>query len=52
MVIPKKSVSVSGLADLGPAPDFNSGPWINTDTPPTLESLRGKVVLVEFWTFG
>lgn len=23
--------------------------WINTDSPPTLASLRGKVVLVEFW---
>lgn len=26
-------------------------PWINSD-PLTLESLRGRVVLVDFWTFG
>ena len=52
MVISKGSVTVPEFPDLGPAPDFNSGPWINTDTPLTLESLRGKVVLVEFWTFG
>ena len=52
MVIPKDSVTVPDLPDLGPAPDFDSGPWINTDLPLTLEALRGKVVLVEFWTFG
>ncbi|MDQ1524442.1 MAG: hypothetical protein QOE47_2366 [Pyrinomonadaceae bacterium] len=26
-------------------------PWINSD-PLTLETLRGRVVLVDFWTFG
>ena len=40
------------LPDLGPAADFNSKPWINTDQALTLETLRGKVILVEFWTFG
>ena len=40
------------LPDLGPAADFNNTPWINTDAPLTLASLRGKVILVEFWTFG
>ena len=52
MVIPKISVTVPDLPDLGPAPDFIGGPWINTAPPPTLDSLHGKVVLVEFWTFG
>ena len=33
------------------APEFASGEWINSD-PLTLKSLRGRVVLVEFWTFG
>jgi hypothetical protein len=42
----------SNLPDLGPAADFNNSPWINTDTPLTLSVLRGKVILVEFWTFG
>ena len=33
------------------APEFASGDWINSE-PLTLKSLRGRVVLVEFWTFG
>jgi thiol-disulfide isomerase/thioredoxin len=33
------------------APEFAGGVWINSD-PLTLKSLRGRVVLVEFWTFG
>ncbi len=43
----------SKLPDLGAAADFNNNqPWINTEQPLTLASLRGKVILVEFWTFG
>jgi peptide-methionine (R)-S-oxide reductase len=33
------------------APALSSGQWINSD-PTTLENLRGRVVLVDFWTFG
>lgn len=33
------------------APEFATGTWINSE-PLTLKSLRGRVVLVEFWTFG
>lgn len=33
------------------APDFASGEWINSE-PLTLKDLRGRVVLIEFWTFG
>ena len=33
------------------APEFVEGNWINSN-PLTLEKLRGRVVLVEFWTFG
>lgn len=33
------------------APEFASGAWINSEAI-TLKSLRGKVVLVDFWTFG
>lgn len=33
------------------APTLTAGKWINSG-PLTLEGLRGRVVLVEFWTFG
>jgi len=33
------------------APEFAPGNWINSE-PLTLKSLRGNVVVVEFWTFG
>jgi hypothetical protein len=33
------------------APDFAGGPWINS-TPLTIEALRGRVILVDFWTYG
>ena len=34
-----------------PAPEIAGGPWINSE-PLTLEKLRGRVLLVEFWTYG
>src|SRR5882724_9285390 len=33
------------------APELASGTWINSE-PLTLPGLRGRVVLIEFWTFG
>ena len=40
------------LEDLGPAPELSGiTAWINSE-PTTLAALRGKVVLVHFWTFG
>jgi thiol-disulfide isomerase/thioredoxin len=40
------------LKDYGPAPDLHDiSAWINSK-PLTLESLRGKVVLVDFWTYS
>jgi peptide-methionine (R)-S-oxide reductase len=33
------------------APDFAAGTWINSQ-PLKLQDLRGRVVLVDFWTFG
>ena len=45
-------VDVANLPDLGPAPGFEGGgAWINSD-PLTIESLRGKVVVVDFWTYS
>ena len=34
-----------------PAPELGGEPWIN-GPPLTLSGLRGRVVLVEFWTYG
>ncbi len=39
------------LKDYGPAPDFTGiSHWLNSE-PLTIQSLRGKVVLVDFWTY-
>ena len=50
------SVLVDGVAGQvlkvgAPAPDIAGGPWIGSE-PLTLAGLRGRVVLVEFWTYG
>jgi len=34
-----------------PAPEITGGPWINSE-PLSIERLRGRVVAVEFWTYG
>lgn len=35
------------------APEFKEGlDWVNTDGPVTLADLRGKIVLLDFWTYG
>lgn len=41
--------------DFAPTSDRKSDQgfeWINTSSPLTLERLRGKVVLLDFWTYG
>lgn len=39
------------LPILEPAPNITNEVWLNSE-PTTLENQRGKVVLLEFWTFG
>jgi thiol-disulfide isomerase/thioredoxin len=40
-----------GIREPGPAPSWNNRNWFNTDHPLTLEELRGRVVLLNFWVF-
>lgn len=40
------------LRDLGPAPELTNEVWLNVDQPLRLKDLRGKVVLLDMWTFG
>jgi len=43
-------VAAAGCAGI-PAPDIAGKPWLNS-APLRLADLRGKAVLVEFWTLG
>jgi thiol-disulfide isomerase/thioredoxin len=50
MAVPPRSKS--GLRDYGPAPSLDGAvTWINSP-PITMAQLRGKVVLVDFWTYS
>jgi cytochrome c biogenesis protein CcdA/thiol-disulfide isomerase/thioredoxin len=43
------------LSDIGTAPEFvDTQDWFNTpgDKPLTMKGLRGKVVLIDFWTYS
>ncbi len=45
----------AGLRDYGAAPSFTGiGQWINTpgERPLSMAGLRGKVVLIDFWTYS
>ena len=43
---------LASLPDLGPAPELTNTTWLNVDSPLRIADLRGKVVIVEMWTFG
>ena len=46
------AMKLAALPDLGPAPELMNDIWLNVDSPLRLADLRGKVVLLEMWTFG
>jgi thiol-disulfide isomerase/thioredoxin len=46
----KRDILIAGR-DARLAPQIASGEWINSG-PVKLEALRGRVVIVDFWTFG
>ena len=48
-MIPSRSMTEETKAPA--APEISSGLWINSETL-TLNGLRGRVVLLEFWTFA
>jgi thiol-disulfide isomerase/thioredoxin len=45
-------LKTASLPDLGVAPELTNDTWLNVDSPLRLADLRGKVVIVEMWTFG
>ena len=48
------AVAVAPLQPLAPSPafDFSGGvEWLNTANPISLKDLRGKIVLLDFWTY-
>ncbi len=43
----------SVLKNYGPAPEIvGIEHWLNTETPHSLAALRGKVVMIDFWTYS
>lgn len=48
----RAGVPASALPDFGAAPEFSGiERWLNTG-PLTMQGLRGRVVMVDFWTFA
>ena len=46
-------VNERSFAGTEPAPEFPIGlDWLNTEQPLSIAALRGKVVLLDFWTYG
>lgn len=49
--LPSGAVAQRGARVGQPAPEITGASWINGG-PLSLGKLRGRVVLVEFWTYG
>jgi hypothetical protein len=51
VALPHTSGAERGIRVGQPAPEITGGPWVNS-APLSLGALRGRVVFVEFWTYG
>jgi len=51
LLSPFRMLTTSQVSEPTPAPEFATGDWINSE-PLQLKNLRGRVVLIDFWTFG
>ena len=51
LLSPFRIITAHNGSDLSAAPDLAAGDWINSE-PLQLKDLRGRVVLIDFWTFG
>ena len=47
----KSAPAGNNLPDLGMAPELTNNTWLNVAAPLRLANLRGKVVLLDMWTF-
>ena len=51
IALPPRAGAERGLRVGQVAPEITGGPWINSE-PLSMDKLRGRVVFVEFWTYG
>jgi len=51
LMSPLRTHSAFESSESEAAPEFAAGEWINSE-PLKLKDVRGRVVLIEFWTFG
>jgi len=52
LILPDDQSVLPSLPDLGAAPELTNEIWFNTPKPVRLVDLRGKVIILEMWTFG
>jgi len=52
VLLGRSETDAAGALRIGqPAPELSGDRWINSE-PLSMAGLRGRVVLVEFWTYG